>query len=374
MIAQMQRATPRAPCWRPGILPTSSCLPLWDLRKATGSRFAPSSMPRYETNWVLDLLCCTHRTPCVADKTIVPVDSAQNARSVREDTAELARYLLSDGSAQRRPSFLQRGRPSLNEVFGPEFADADSIEGSIRRSSGTIPEVTEPPSPEDGEHGAQATGEDGPSALANLLKNSSPPSSVSEQAKIPPPRFENLEAGHSQPSDIDEIQQRPETREAEASEYTPLLERPNLGSGTNSSIDIEGQKSSARKRWLHGVTEQGRKVERRLVQFAKVASCPSRWNRKAIWETAVVEPVSCLPAVAVGLLLNILDALSYGKNVACRHHTKYMTDDTRHDLVSTRNSSIFSFGVCWHFHLLRQHHCCATCLLHRQHIQGCCGI
>ncbi|KAL7815323.1 sulfate permease [Trichoderma aethiopicum] len=243
---------------------------------------------------------------------LAPVDSAQNARSVREDTAELARYLLSDGPAQRRPSFLQRSRPSLNEVFGPELGDVDSIEGSIRRSSGTIPEVSEPPSPEDGEQGAQAAGEDGPSALANLLKNSSPPSSVSEQTIIPPPRFENLEAGQSQSSHINEVHQRPETTETEASEYTPLLERPDLGSGTSSSIDVEGQKSSARKRWLHGVTEHGRKVERRLVQFAKVASSPGRWNRKAIWETAVVEPVSCLPAVAVGLLLNILDALSYG--------------------------------------------------------------
>lgn len=319
-------------------------------------------------------ICLTHQTPCVTDKRIAPVDSAQNARSVREDTAELARYLLSDGPAQRRPSFLQRSRPSLNEVFGPELGDADSIEGSIRRSSGTIPEVTEPPSPEDGEHGAQAAGEDGPSALANLLKNSSPPLSISEQTIIPPPRFENLEAGQSQSSHINEVHQRPETTETEASEYTPLLERPDLGSGTSSSIDVEGQKSSARKRWLHGVTEHGRKVERRLVHFAKVASSPGHWNRKAIWETAVVEPVSCLPAVAVGLLLNILDALSYGEWDVAYRHGKDMTDQTRHDLVPTGNPPILSFGVCWHFHLLRQHHCGATCLLHRQHIQGCCGI
>ncbi|KAL6873155.1 sulfate permease [Trichoderma novae-zelandiae] len=243
---------------------------------------------------------------------LAPVDSAQNARSVREDTAELARYLLADGSVQRRPSFLQRSRPSLNEVFGPEVGDADSTEGSIRPSSGTILEVTEPPSPEDGEPLDHAGGEDGPSALANLLKNSSPPSSLSEQPRIPPPRLENLEAAQSQSSHIDETQQRPESSETEASEYTPLLARPDLGSGTSSSIDIEGQKASARKLWLHGVVEQGRKAERRLIQFAKVASCPGSWNRKAIWETAVVEPVSCLPAVAVGLLLNILDALSYG--------------------------------------------------------------
>ncbi|KAM6483998.1 sulfate transporter family-domain-containing protein [Trichoderma sp. SZMC 28011] len=250
---------------------------------------------------------------------LIPVDSAQNARSVREDTAELASYLLSDGSTQRRPSFLQRNRPSIQDVFGPEFGDADSIEGgmSIRPSSGTIPEVSEPPSPEDREDREHAAGEEGPSALANLLKKSSPPSSLTEPTSIPQTRPDNVDAGQSQSSHVDETQNQSQTGEpevSEASEYTPLLGRQESGSGASSSVDldIEGQKTQARRRWLRGLTEQRQKMEHHLGQIAKVASSPRSWNRRAIWETTVVEPVSCLPAVAVGLLLNILDALSYG--------------------------------------------------------------
>ncbi|KAL6800255.1 sulfate transporter family domain-containing protein [Trichoderma sp. SZMC 28012] len=250
---------------------------------------------------------------------LVPVDSAQNARSVREDTAELASYLLSDGSTQRRPSFLQRNRPSIQDVFGPEFGDADSIEGgmSIRPSSGTIPEVSEPPSPEDREDGENVVREEGPSALANLLKKSSPPSSLTEQTSIPQARLDNVDAGQSQSSHVNETQHQSQSGEpevSEASEYTPLLGRQESGSGASSSVDldIEGQKTQARRRWLRGLAEQRQKMEHHLGQIAKVASSPRSWNRRAIWETTVVEPVSCLPAVAVGLLLNILDALSYG--------------------------------------------------------------
>jgi SulP family sulfate permease len=36
----------------------------------------------------------------------------------------------------------------------------------------------------------------------------------------------------------------------------------------------------------------------------------------------VVAPVSCLPAVVVGLLLNVLDALSYGKSETCAFLTR----------------------------------------------------
>ncbi|KAL7945943.1 sulfate transporter family domain-containing protein [Trichoderma barbatum] len=243
---------------------------------------------------------------------LVPVDSAQNARSVRQDTAELASYLLSDGSTQRRPSFLQRNRPSIHDVFGPEFEYADSIEGSTRPSSGVILEVSEPPSPEDGEDGDRAVDEEGPSALANMLKKTSPPSSLPEQTSIPQARFENADAGQSQAAHTHDIQQQPQAGETEDSEYTPLLGRQASGSGASSSVDIEGQKTVAQRKWLHGLAEQRQKVEHRIVRIAKVASSPRSWNRKAIWEATVVEPVSCLPAVAVGLLLNILDALSYG--------------------------------------------------------------
>lgn len=36
------------------------------------------------------------------------------------------------------------------------------------------------------------------------------------------------------------------------------------------------------------------------------------WNREEMWEKGVVKTTKCLPAVFLGLLLNILDGLSYG--------------------------------------------------------------
>ncbi len=41
---------------------------------------------------------------------IAPVDSAQSARSVREDTAELASYFLSDKNNAQSPAFLAKAR------------------------------------------------------------------------------------------------------------------------------------------------------------------------------------------------------------------------------------------------------------------------
>jgi SulP family sulfate permease len=77
--------------------------------------------------------------------------------------------------------------------------------------------------------------------------------------------------------------------------------------------DVEGQKAIPTKRWYRGVVKSGQKLEGQVANAVKVAVNPHRWDRKALWQNAVLEPVTCLPAVAVGLLLNILDALSYGE-------------------------------------------------------------
>lgn len=39
------------------------------------------------------------------------------------------------------------------------------------------------------------------------------------------------------------------------------------------------------------------------------------WNSRMVWEKAVKEPVGYIPAVALGLLLNLLDGLSYGQSI-----------------------------------------------------------
>lgn len=236
----------------------------------------------------------------------------------------------------------------------------------MRRSSGTILEVSEPPSPEEQEDVQRAGEEEGPSALANLLKRSSPPSSLPEQTSIPQGRFKNIDAEQAQSSPIDESRHRPEVAETEDSERTPLLGRQASGSGDSTSVDLEGQKTLARTRWLRGLVERRQKAKHHVIRMAKIASSPRSWNGKAIWETAVVDPVSCLPAVAVGLLLNILDALSYGEPIMYGH--KNAADQTRYDLVSAWNTSFLPLRICWYFYILCQHNCGATRLLYRQYI------
>lgn len=41
---------------------------------------------------------------------------------------------------------------------------------------------------------------------------------------------------------------------------------------------------------------------------------PKTWDRRAFWKYGIRQPVSYIPPVILGLLLNILDALSYGKS------------------------------------------------------------
>lgn len=76
----------------------------------------------------------------------------------------------------------------------------------------------------------------------------------------------------------------------------------------------------------YGITEdvesQDTIRERKQNAFHKMlSSCmicfqgllhPKSWNGRTVWEQGVIYPFSLLPSVFLGLLLNILDALSYG--------------------------------------------------------------
>jgi sulfate permease, SulP family len=99
-------------------------------------------------------------------------------------------------------------------------------------------------------------------------------------------------------------------------EQTSLLQRDGSGKTRfyglqGSPEDIEQQElAEGNQLWrlqtkLRGLVNAGR-------QTARIVLSPKSWNRRNIWKQAVMRPVSCLPAVLLGLLLNILDALSYG--------------------------------------------------------------
>lgn len=255
-----------------------------------------------------------------------PVDSAEYARSVREDTAELASYFLSDKKSRQSPNFLTRPRSqsanlrregSLRSPFSDDEDDSDGV--NVGASSDTIVEVSEPPSPEEDED-RDYEEHDGPSMLANMLRRS-PPESYQDRP--------GLRAGDDRPfgrkvgtDGSNMIFPSGERIQPEdASEHTPLLRSASKGSrrstprprNGNSSVDgtmsddmdIEGQfKRPEPSSWLV------QKVAR-VQDFARANSNPKVWNGKAVAQMLLI-PVRCLPAVFVGLILNILDALSYG--------------------------------------------------------------
>ena len=66
---------------------------------------------------------------------------------------------------------------------------------------------------------------------------------------------------------------------------------------------------------LHAISGKASRTIRQTVNFARLAIKPAAWDRRKIWQNAVSRPASFLPAILLGLLLNILDALSYGMSL-----------------------------------------------------------
>ncbi|KAI0540696.1 sulfate transporter family-domain-containing protein [Xylaria digitata] len=232
-----------------------------------------------------------------------PIDSASFARSVREDTAELAGYILADKQDKRGASFLTRppSTSSLSYEYGvnddPQHSGADTIE-----------EVSEPPSP-DGEIGAA---EDvGPSILTSMLRRS-PPEALTPSTPIDDGTSDGMlrtSRSISTPSfHVGRTDSSPSGNEA-VSETTSLLGRKSHRARSPDDLeDIESQKPRGRARYARSsIKEEAGKRLRGLG----AAMNPRAWDKTA-WKKAVMSPMRCLPAVIVGLLLNILDALSYG--------------------------------------------------------------
>jgi SulP family sulfate permease len=187
-------------------------------------------------------------------------------------------------------------------------------------------EESEPSSPETVTYATPK--EHGPSIIASMLRSS------------PPPRrsWTATEHGEAGNSDAVEDDTQGETSDEEydseedhsrprhsidgemdnvQTETSPLLPRRSHGSerrhsarnGSSQNRDVESQKVRSQKCWYHGPLK---KAKARISRVTSKVRDPKTWDRHALWQNVVVAPVVCLPAVIVGLLLNILDALSYG--------------------------------------------------------------
>lgn len=304
---------------------TPDCCHLPSVLLATGSPRGPSSRALCGITYASvsarprpPLLC---RCPPLT-RDAAPVDSASYARSVREDTAELASYVLSDKKDKRNPSFLGRSAlGSSSRASESSSQHAEPASGDLPRASDEIiAEVSEPPSPESHD---QCSPDEGPSILSSMLKNSPPKTDDVPPLPPPPPpasisAFEENESQPRRPGSASSQQDRRSIHSA--SEITPLLQStsrysrppdsPEMSDGDDLS-DVESQKPRLPSHYNRHSGLRG-SVEERLRRASDLLN-PKTWDGRAIWRSAVVDPISCLPSVIVGLLLNILDALSYGK-------------------------------------------------------------
>ncbi|KXJ95809.1 cyclic nucleotide-binding domain-containing protein [Microdochium bolleyi] len=281
----------------------------------------PSRQPQTEP-WLLSssFNSSNHREPTFTRSFVpgsvrdhlTPVDSAQYARSVREDTAELASYVLSDQSDKRASPFLRARRLSASSHNVSE-APVDRLDELQPPSDDTIAEVSEPPSPDAVEDYAQA----GPSMLTSMFRQS--PSHTADVDSTPKRARHNSDRPAA-PVTTDVDLSKPSSpvygNHGQASEFTPLLvgkplSTTSLGGDTDLE-DLEGQKPVPENpswgEWLSSVTDHSASKIRGVAETIN----PKAWSAKSVYQKVVLEPVRCLPAVVVGLLLNILDALSYG--------------------------------------------------------------
>ncbi|KAI0974653.1 sulfate transporter family-domain-containing protein [Xylaria arbuscula] len=253
----------------------------------------------------------THREPTrsfipgsVQDH-LSPIDSAGFARSVREDTAELAGYILADKQDKRSASFLAR-RPSSSSQLSHDHPVHDDPRHS---STDTIEEVSEPPSPDD----ESAIADDaGPSMLTSMLRRSPPEGSLHSASTENDMDDDESRTSRSLSrnlihADLAELSLCGSDR---TSEITPLLGHKSPRSRSPDDLeDVESQKPRVKVRYTFSTLKEA--AGDRIRSLGTVIN-PKAWDKKAVWENAVVGPMRCLPAVIVGLLLNILDALSYG--------------------------------------------------------------
>ena len=273
-----------------------------------------------------------------ADSRPSPDPAEYSSRGVREQTAELASYALaerrsatlssstSESPQFRQDSFVRQGQES-------HFGSDDSRE---RRSSGDRPrpevieETSEPVSPAEDQFKPVAPHAD--SALTDMIR---------KQSMLPTESTRRPFARHT--SDRPQSPAHPGHFDQDfmSNETTPLLGRASSTSLKSYStqslakpVDIEGQrKDHEEPNVFHQAVWR---IRQRIANSTRTLTDSKTWRKDVVFQKAIKEPLSLLPCVFLGLLLNVLDALSYGEcaslTLPCGN-TKLTC--ARHDSLST---------------------------------------
>lgn len=231
-------------------------------------------------------------------------DQAQySSQAVRDETAELA-SIAATGFASSVPRHNSPGPPTLSTMLDVPVDGAHRSTTESRPESDAIEEESEPPSPD--EMQASPAPRLAPSALTNMMH------------RPPPSSTEHLESDQSNDDTLLEnptdsrIPPLKGVNSTSSSEMAPLLKKPLRTAHDYGSVgDLERQTKYDPKR-ENSLTTTYKHVKERSRAIIQIAAHPKSWNSKAVWHKGIVFPATLLPSVFLGLLLNILDALSYG--------------------------------------------------------------
>ena len=235
----------------------------------------------------------------------VPVDIRRfTSQGVREDTAELASLALSDiASNHSEPTSARHQISSVSHQTSDPYLSSHSEQESLPHRDSTesprplaIEEVSEPSSSHSSRLSQQSRCQ---SALTELIKNSSP---TGESGNI----TEDEEM-------VGTLGIYPVTVRggiiSQPGERTPFLAKQTAYGAIK---DLESQRTSEQI--------QGNRMALAIQQtrdgffgIVRVVTTPKSWNKGDIWEYGIRQPASLVPPVILGLLLNVLDALSYGQ-------------------------------------------------------------
>lgn len=211
---------------------------------------------------------------------------------LREQTAELATYGL---SLNKKPS---RGRTSLPPGL-------DIFRSQLQHSPSTSHDELASSHP--------TVGEDSLDSHAILLDpaaaSASASSALTEMIRRPAAGVVDHYAKPIEDTSFSPLSTIDDESEPRDTERTSLLSKTRSKSlhQYGSVEDIESQRGAARRAstaFANSLSAVGK--------WSRIISNPKSWDRRAIWQEGIVYPASLIPAVVLGLLLNILDALSYG--------------------------------------------------------------
>ncbi|EWC44016.1 hypothetical protein DRE_01368 [Drechslerella stenobrocha 248] len=225
------------------------------------------------------------------------------AERIRNQTAELASFAISAASSYKTGIDDQ-------EDLSPSLATFPQIERAVSADSPLPPglrpiqntTLSQTPIAEDTESSSleEFGRSPGPSHLTRLLRLSPPDEPIGGL------RGSLIDTGRNGQLEPEEL---------EATEEDGLLSNQRFGHrqhlyNSMSPNEVESQASNGTN-VKYGTIRGGTRAEYARSLAMRISS-PKSWDRRAIWRNAIVTPVNTLPAVVLGLLLNVLDGLSYG--------------------------------------------------------------